>query len=210
MVARGSGSQRGPWDLRLEVVDILREPGCGWNYRVGFSTLWDGRHFPKGMCPFAWNAFAPWIWTLRYGGNSRALGLSDESEMTTVCPDPRHMVLWRIRRVGTPAQDQQSDPISPGIWKLGIQVAELPRGAGCEREYQVGDSWVYDGQGLSSFCPLAWDALSLWVWVLRYGGSPRAMEWPTEEVRYSCPVAKHPVVFRLWRLEECGRPLCGG
>jgi hypothetical protein len=46
-------ADKGPWDLNLEVIDILGEPGCGWHYEVGFKTVWDGHHFPKGMCPFA-------------------------------------------------------------------------------------------------------------------------------------------------------------
>lgn len=93
------GEEKGPWDLSLEVVDILRRPHCGWDYEVGFKTVWDGRHFPEDMCPFAWNAFSPWVWALRYGGSSKPLGYENEDEMTFVCPDPRHMIVWRISRI---------------------------------------------------------------------------------------------------------------
>jgi uncharacterized repeat protein (TIGR04076 family) len=89
----------GPWDLELTVVDVMREPGCGWHYSVGFRTRWDGRHFPEGMCPFAWNAFSPLIWALRYSGCSESVGYQDKDGMTLVCPDPRHMIVWRIRRI---------------------------------------------------------------------------------------------------------------
>ena len=52
-------ANQGPRDLNLEVIDIRGEPGCGWRYRVGLKTVWDGRQFPKGMCAFAWYALPP-------------------------------------------------------------------------------------------------------------------------------------------------------
>ena len=93
------GTSIGPWDLELEVIDVLGEPGCGWNYAPGFRTLWDGRHFPEGMCPFAWNAFAPLIWAQRYAKSNRSLGRASGDELVVVCPDSRHQILWKIRRL---------------------------------------------------------------------------------------------------------------
>lgn len=198
-------TDKGPWDLGLEVIDILAQPGCGWNYEVGFKTVWDGRHFPEGMCPFAWNAFSPWIWALRYRGSNEPLGYQSEDEMTFVCPDTRHMIVWRIQRikdknksVAGPLNNQRRETAR----KLKIEVDELPKGRGCERGYEVGDSWVCDGGIPQDFCPLAWNVLNLWIWPLRYGGSPRPMGWPGKEVKYNCPIHEHPVVF-------CIRPIGG-
>lgn len=95
------------------------------------------------------------------------------------------------------------------MWKLKIEVDELPKGPGCGRGYQVGDSWVYDGDIPEGFCPLAWNVLSLWIWPLRYGGSTRAMEWPDEYVKYNCPIFEHPVIFHVYRLEESSQVKCG-
>lgn len=196
----------GPWDLSLEMVDILREPHCGWNYQVGFKTVWDGRHFPKGMCPFAWNAFSPLIWAMRYGGGQTAssrLGPHEDGldEMTLVCPDPRHLNVWRIHRIKPGQQASRPAPAPDGrpggLSKLRLEVSELPRGTGCERGYQVGDSWEYDGDIPQGFCPLAWKALDLWVWALRHGGNPKPMGWASPQVEYNCPIAEHPVVFRI-------------
>jgi uncharacterized repeat protein (TIGR04076 family) len=196
----------GPWDLSLEVIDILGEPGCGWNYPIGFKTRWDGRHFPKGMCPFAWNAFSPLIWALRYAASNRSFGKVSEDEMTLVCPDPRHQIVWRVRQIGDGAAARQPDALAAGpVWKLGIEVDGLPKGPGCERGYQVGDSWDYDGDIPEGFCPLAWNALSLWVWPLRYGGSPRAMAWQGDSVMYNCPNFENPVVFHVYRTEMSDR-----
>jgi uncharacterized repeat protein (TIGR04076 family) len=193
---------RGPWDLELEVVDILAQPGCGWNYSPGFKTWWDGRHFPEGMCPFAWNAFSPLIWALRYAGGNCSLGDEAGDEVTLVCPDSRHQILWQVRRIeggggAVPAGTGNGIP----VWKLGIEVTELPRGPGCDRGYQAGDQWEYDGNVPGDLCPLAWHALSLWVWPLRYGASPRPMEWEGDSVSYNCPNAGNPVVFRVYRTE---------
>ena len=200
--------ERGPWDLSLEVIDILGEPGCGWHYRVGFKTMWDGRHFPKGMCPFAWNAFSPLIWTMRYAESNRSLGNESREEMTLVCPDPRHMIVWRISRLGD--TETQPKPRGSGpVWKLRIEVDELPRGPGCERGLRVGDGWDYDGEVPDGFCPLAWNALSLWVWPLRYGGSPKPMAWEGETVRYNCPDFQHPVVFHVYRTEASDQVVGG-
>ena len=197
--------EEGPWDLGLEVVDILREPHCGWNYQVGFKTVWDGRHFPKGMCPFAWNAFSPLIWALRYGGSDEPPGSENADEMTLVCPDPRHLNVWRIHRIRQGHQPARRVPAAAvaatGVWKLKLEVSELPNGPGCQRGYQVGDSWVYDGEIPQGFCPLAWKALDLWVWALRHGGNPRPMGWTSPQVEYNCPIAEHPVVFRISPVE---------
>ena len=201
-------TDRGPWDLGLEVIDVLRQPGCGWHYKVGFKTRWDGRHFPKGMCPFAWNAFSPLIWALRYAESHRSLGDEVGDEMKLVCPDPRHMIVWRVYRIkdeDEQAAEQPDEQALRPVWQLKIEVDELPKGPGCDRGYRVGDSWVYDGDIPEGFCPLAWNALSLWVWPLRYGGSPRPMEWEGETVKYNCPCLEHPVVFHVCRLQEaCG------
>jgi len=123
-------TDKGPWDLGLEVIGILMEPGCGWNYKVGFKTAWDGRHFPEGMCPFAWNAFSPWIWALRYGGSNEPLGYQSEDEMTFVCPDTRHMIVWRIQRI----KDESKSVAGPlniqrgeAVRKLKIEVDEVKR-----------------------------------------------------------------------------------
>jgi uncharacterized repeat protein (TIGR04076 family) len=199
-------SERGPWDLELEVIDVLGRPGCGWNYGPGFRTRWDGRHFPEGMCPFAWNAFAPVIWALRYAENNHALGHASNNEVSLVCPDSRHQILWQVRRTGpglnaTPQEGTATDVIS----KLRIEVDELPKGTGCDRGYQVGDGWEYDGSMPEDFCPLAWQALSLWVWPLRYGASPGPMEWEGESVKYNCPNADNPVVFHIYRTAESGQ-----
>lgn len=201
----------GPWDLDLEVVGMQREPGCGWNYESGFKVRWDGRHYPKGMCPFAWNAFAPWIWTLRYGGSNAPLGYQDEDEMTFVCPDSRHMILWRISRVKEDEhaikapETQEKETVST----LRIEVDELPNGSGCERGYRVGDSWTYEDEIPEGFCPLAWSALSLWIWPLKYGGDPRPMGWSGPEVAYNCPIKEHPVVFRISLINEPAQVKCG-
>ena len=190
------------WDLELEVVDILGDPGCGWNYSVGFKTEWDGRHFPEGMCPFAWNAFSPLIWAHRYAGTSQSLGTERGDEVTMVCPDPRHKILWRVRRIGDGSAGAQPEIDGAGqIWKLGIEVDEVPVGQGCDRGYRAGDSWDYDGEIPEGFCPTAWNVLSLWVWPLRYGGSPRAMEWQGDSVKYNCPNPDNPVVFHVYRTE---------
>jgi len=191
---------KGPWDLGLEVIGRLREPGCGWNYQVGFKTVWDGRRYPKDMCPFAWNAFSPWVWGLRYGSG-------DEDEVTFICPDPRHMVVFRVYRIKDDGKRaaETTEQGEQRVWKLEIEVDELPRGAGCDRGYRVGDSWVYDGDIPEAFCPLAWNALQLWVWPLRYGGSPEPMGWSGAEVKYACPNYVHPVVFRVCRVDEFGQ-----
>lgn len=205
-------TNKGPWDLNLEVTDILGEPGCGWHYRVGFKTVWDGRHFPKGMCPFAWNAFSPLIWAMRYAESNRSLGHESREEMTLVCPDPRHMIVWRVSRIIGNNSDEKTQPEtreSKPVWKLRIEVDKLPKGSGCDRGFQVGDCWDYDGEAPDDFCPLAWNALSLWVWPLRYGGSPRPMEWEGETVKYNCPAFEHPVVFHVYRLEESNQAKCG-
>jgi uncharacterized repeat protein (TIGR04076 family) len=203
---------REAWDLQLEVIDILGEPGCGWGYEVGFKTLWDGRRYPMGMCPFAWNAFSPWVWALRYSSDIWRGGRSsgEAAEMQVVCPDPRHLVVWRIQRVGDDIQVLSKEvPSRRRPYELKIEVSELPNGSGCGRGYTIGDSWLYDGHIPEGFCPLAWNALSLWVWPLRYGGSPRAMEWPGEDVSYGCPEHEHPVVFRVSRHAASKRQLCG-
>jgi uncharacterized repeat protein (TIGR04076 family) len=193
----------GPWDLELEVIDILGQPGCGWNYVPGFKTLWDGRHFPEGMCPFAWNAFSPVIWAMRYAESHRPPGGQSVDEGVLVCPDPRHQILWRVRRTGGTHQGRR-EPIGAGrqAWKLRIEVDELPRGVGCDRGYRVGSHWDYDGSIPEDFCPLAWNALSLWVWPLRYGASPRPMEWEGDSVRYCCPNSDNTVVFHVFRTER--------
>lgn len=193
----------GPWDLELEVIDVLGEPGCGWNYSPGFKTFWDGRHFPEGMCPFAWNAFAPVIWAQRYAESNRSLGHESGDEMVLVCPDTRHQILWKVRRVGTGSGAK--GPVARAdisVWKLRIEVDELPRGQGCDRGYTVGEHWDYDGSIPEELCPLAWQALSLWVWPLRYGASPKPMEWEGDSVKYNCPNANNPVVFHVYRTKE--------
>jgi uncharacterized repeat protein (TIGR04076 family) len=202
----------GPWDLGLEVTGVLREPGCGWNYSPGFNTHWDGRHYPEGMCPFAWNAFSPLVWALRYGSRDAALPAQDQDELTVVCPDPRHMILWRIFRMKKePEEAVESGGAAqePSVHKLRIEVSELPNGPGCERGYQLGDSWDYDGEPPEGLCPLAWKVLSLWLWALRYRGSPRPMEWTGDEVEYGCPMAEHPVVFRIQPVKALRPVRCG-
>ena len=188
---------RGPWDLELTVVDILREPDCGWKYQVGFTTRWDGRHFPKGMCPFAWNAFAPMVWELRYGRPE------DPDETQLVCPDPRHMNVFQLRRVREPAEgDTLAPDRSVTTVPQRIRVDELPRGGGCARGYQVGDEWVSDGEVPDGFCALAWNVLELWVHALSRGGDPRPMGWPGDEVAYGCPHVAHLVVFRVTPMDS--------
>jgi uncharacterized repeat protein (TIGR04076 family) len=200
-----------PWDLELAVIDVLGQPGCGWNYSPGFKTLWDGRHFPEGMCPFAWNAFSPVIWTLRYAEGNRPLGNQNDDEVVLVCPDPRHQILWRVRRTNVARQGRRADlSADKPVSKLRIEVDELPRGEGCHRGYRVGDHWDYDGRFPEGFCPLAWNALSLWVWPLRYGANPRPMEWEGDSVRYSCPNAGNTVVFHVSRTEDSEVPRGGG
>jgi uncharacterized repeat protein (TIGR04076 family) len=197
-MGRGDGS---PWDLTLEVIDILGEPGCGWHYQVGFETVWDGRHFPEGMCPFAWNAFSPWVWALRYADVDVPGPWADERGMVVVCPDPRHSIVWRIsRRGGTgatrePGREETTLP-------LLIEVVELPKGPGCERAYQVGDRWLYDGELSRDLCPLALNALNLWIWPLQYGASPQPMGWSGRSVEYNCPAFEHPVVFRVVAIDD--------
>ena len=194
------GTTDGPWNLQLEVIDVLGEPGCGWNYAPGFTTLWDGRHFPDGMCPFAWNAFAPIIWAQRYAVSNRSLGKELGDELLLVCPDSRHQILWKLSREG--AGSTAGDSAESPVLKLGIDVDDLPRGPGCDRGYAVGQHWDYDGAVPHDFCPLAWQTLSLWVWPLRYGASPRPMEWEGDSVKYNCPNADSPVVFHVYRVEE--------
>ncbi len=197
------GTSIGPWDLELEVIDVLGEPGCGWNYAPGFRTLWDGRHFPEGMCPFAWNAFAPLIWAQRYAKSNRSLGRASGDELVVVCPDSRHQILWKIRRLEDgPGAGQRTIGAEPSVWKLRIEVEELSRGPGCDRGYSPGQRWDYDGSVPEDFCPLAWQALSLWVWPLRYGASPGPMEWEGDSVKYNCPNADNPVVFHVYRTQE--------
>ena len=192
----------GPWDLELEVIDVLGEPGCGCNYAPGFRTLWDGRHFPDGMCPFAWNAFAPIIWAQRYAESNHSLGQELGDELVLVCPDSRHQILWKIRRKEGAVRPGEVARLGRPVWKLRIEVEELPRGPGCDRGYAVGQHWDYDGAVPGGFCPLAWQALSLWVWPLRYGASPGPMEWEGDSVKYNCPNADNPVVFHVYRTEE--------
>jgi uncharacterized repeat protein (TIGR04076 family) len=194
----------GPCDLDLEVIDILGQPGCGWNYQVGFKTRWDGRHFPRGMCPFAWNAFSLLIWALRYAASNHSFGKESRDEMTFVCPDPRHQIVWRVGRIGNPPTAALPEEEGSPVWRLGIEVDELSKGPGCARGYRVGDRWDYDGDIPEGFCPLAWNALSLWVWPLRYG-SPIPMAWEGESVKYNCPNFENPVVFHVYRTEASHR-----
>lgn len=196
------GRYGGPWDLELVVIDVLGEPGCGWNYAPGFKTHWDGRHFPDGMCPFAWNAFAPVIWAQRYAESNHSLGQELGDELVLVCPDSRHQILWKIRRKEGAGRPGEVGRLGRPVWKLRIEVEELPRGPGCDRCYAIGQYWDYDGAVPEDFCPLAWQALSLWVWPLRYGASPGPMEWEGESVKYNCPNADNPVVFHVYRTEK--------
>jgi len=122
------------------------------------------------------------------------------------------MIVWRVCRLKDEGEQtaEQTDVREPKtVWKLGIEVDELPKGPGCNRDYQVGDLWDYDGDMPQGFCPLAWNALSLWVWPLRYGGSPRPMEWEGETVKYNCPNFEHPVVFHVFRTEASNRVIGG-
>ena len=108
---------------------------------------------------------------------------------------------------------EEMEPIDGGhesiVRRLRIAVSEPPRGTGCERGYQIGRSWQNDGSVPEGLCPLAWKVLSLWFWPLRYGGSPRPMEWLGDEVAYSGPVAEHPTVLSMRPIEGSNPVLCG-
>ena len=60
---------------------------------------------PRGMCADAWNAIAPYVMTLRHGGN---LPWAEREGMVEIhCPDPRGITLL-IERIGD--RDGETDP----------------------------------------------------------------------------------------------------
>ena len=100
---------------------------------------------------------------------------------------------------------EEMEPIDGGresaVQRLRIEVGELPGGARNKRGYQIGRCWQYDGSVPEGPCPLAWKVLSLWLVPLRYGDSPRPMEWSGDQVEYWGPMAEHPAVLGMGLIE---------
>ncbi len=84
-----------PHPVRITVVEVIRGE-CPMKFRVG--DVWEFQDaVPTGFCATAFHALMPWIWTLRFGGNSP---WDDPSGSRIVCcPDAATPVSFKLERI---------------------------------------------------------------------------------------------------------------
>ena len=81
-----------------------------------------------------------------------------------------------------------------------IEVKVISRKGACSAGHEVGDSWVIGSKTKEGMCVGAYNAVSPYIQVLRFGGElPWANEKGAAEV--ACPDADNPVVLKLTRLK---------
>jgi uncharacterized repeat protein (TIGR04076 family) len=86
--------------VRITLVSQLKK--CPNGHEVGDQWLIQ-RKTPAGMCLGAWNSLAPFITTLRFGGN---FPWEKDGEGTFCCPDPKVTNVFRLERVDEAAETE--------------------------------------------------------------------------------------------------------
>ena len=83
------------YDVRITLVSQRKK--CPNGHKVGDQWL-VGRKTPAGVCLGAFNSLAPFIATLRFGGN---FPWEKDDEGTFCCPDPEVVNVFRLERVAS-------------------------------------------------------------------------------------------------------------
>jgi len=80
----------------MRILITVKDGECqGGVHKVGQVITFESTT-PEGMCTGAWNAIAPYLLTLRFGGN---FPWEEEKGVATIhCPDPKGITL-ELRRV---------------------------------------------------------------------------------------------------------------
>ncbi|MFQ5981132.1 MAG: TIGR04076 family protein [Candidatus Heimdallarchaeota archaeon] len=82
--------------IEIEITNIFGEGICSQGFKVGDSfTYPDDR---GTICPSALAVIRPYMLVLAYGGS---LNPDDPDSISVSCPDAKHPVVYKIKRVPT-------------------------------------------------------------------------------------------------------------
>jgi len=80
----------------LKVLITVKSGKCQGDIHKPGQTFTIGETIPAGICSGAWDAIAPYVMTLKYGGD---FPWEPEKGMAEIhCPDPKGIVL-ELRRI---------------------------------------------------------------------------------------------------------------
>ncbi len=79
--------------VRITLQSQLKK--CPNGHAVGDTWLVDGKT-PAGMCLSAFHSLAPFLVTLRFGGD---FPWEEDGEVTGCCPDPKVVTVFRLERL---------------------------------------------------------------------------------------------------------------
>ncbi len=83
--------------VRITLESQLKR--CPNGHAVGDAWIVDGKT-PAGMCLSAFQSLAPFLMTLRFGGE---FPWEEAGEITVCCPDPQVVNVFRLERVARDA-----------------------------------------------------------------------------------------------------------
>lgn len=86
--------------VRITLVSQLKP--CPNGHAVGDRWFVE-RRTPAGMCLSAFASLAPFLTTLRFGGN---FPWERDGEVTVCCPDPEVVNVFRLERAADPDPDE--------------------------------------------------------------------------------------------------------
>jgi uncharacterized repeat protein (TIGR04076 family) len=78
-------------------VELTYEKPCPY-FKVGQEIIVKGENKPEGFCILAWNAFWPYIMTLRRGGEYPEF-YKEPGKVFACCPDAARPVSFLIERI---------------------------------------------------------------------------------------------------------------
>jgi len=84
-----------PFNIKVTIKEVVKGE-CSQGFKAGDSWTIKDAKTPGGMCASAYNAMAPAIRTLRYGGE---FPWSEDKDVSLIsCPDLQHWVVYEVRR----------------------------------------------------------------------------------------------------------------
>jgi uncharacterized repeat protein (TIGR04076 family) len=102
MLKRGCMTKR--YDIKITLISQIKK--CPAGHKVGDQWV-VSRYTPAGMCLGAFNSILPYITTLRFGGSFPWEKNADSG--TFCCPDPAVVNTFRLERVSTGRDNDESD-----------------------------------------------------------------------------------------------------
>ena len=82
-------------NVSVTITSIRGE--CADGHKVGESWLINDGKTPGGICAGAYTSIAPYVTTLRYGGELP--WTADKDVVFLACPDPDNQVIFEVRRL---------------------------------------------------------------------------------------------------------------